>query len=517
MSSAMNTADPTHPDWVRPEVADTSDELELVHDLLGGTKRMHERAAHYIRKWKEEKPEVWRIRAKIETVFEGLSRTLSAAVGMLWATPPQINWGSAETVMSPHWDNIDGAGAKGTVFAKRFTDASVRDGLGVILVDHPAPPIDPETKKPVQVTAEDEPRLNLRPTWSMYGRGRVLNWRTEVVNNQTVLTLLVLHEPTTLVDGPYGTRSVDRYRVLRLSETGATWEVFEKREEPGEEKFAPVPGQSGTFLNRAGQPATRIPVAIAYTGKTSAPLTAEIPLLGVAWANLSHWRQSTNLTFYRELASYPQPMVKGQLAPEKDQAGNTVAGRLRVGPMVPIHVSADGDFLWRELEGKSLDQVEKGVAEKLEQMGQMGISFLTPDKRAAETAEAKRLDAVAERSTLSTAAQGVEDALNLALEIHAWYEGIDKAGAPTLQLNRDFELGVMDPQTMVAWVKAAKELGIPIRLFIEAWKQGGHIHPDQDTEALEREMLANAAAAEAAREAEREVRMRELEDMEDAA
>jgi hypothetical protein len=87
----VNTDNPNRPDYIRPEVLEAGPDLELIHDLLGGTRQMHDHAALYIPKWKDESDSVWHKRSKIEQLYEGLGRTLSASVGKLFAVPPKLS------------------------------------------------------------------------------------------------------------------------------------------------------------------------------------------------------------------------------------------------------------------------------------------------------------------------------------------------------------------------------------------------------------------------------------------
>lgn len=515
---AEHTERRNRPDFVRPELATIRDDLDLVHDLLAGTRVMHEKSGTYIRRWEAEKAAVYNVRRKAESVFDGVGRTLSAGVGMLFAKPPQVQWNGGEADVPGHWENIDGAGTKGAVFVKRFSDMAIRDGLAVILVDHPPPPAD------MVVTSENEGPLNLRPTWAAYGRRQVINWRTAKVDNETVPTLVVLHERTEVPDGAYGLKMVDRYRVLRLTSvqvsetetrTAAGFVLYEKRKgDDGEDVFVPL--ANGFFRNRAGDLATRLPIAVAYVGRTDAPFTADIPLLGVAWSNLRHWQISTNKAFYQDLCAFPQPKLVGDLHEEVTADGARMPGKLKIGPMTLVHLKlssqtgAQPDFTWEELDGTSLDKLQTAADKKLEEMARQGLSFLVSETRAAETAEAKRLDATAENSTLATAAQGIEDAVNVALQHHAWYLGIEAEDAPVVQISRDFEATAMDPQTMTAYVRAVKEAGLPERLLLEAWQTGGRIPEDTDLDKLELEMMANAGAEAAAREAEAAAEAEEL-------
>lgn len=493
-----NLTEPNLPNWVRPEYEVKRKDLELVSDLLGGTRQMWDKGQErqYIRKWSDEKPEVYLIRRQCETLLEGLARVLSAAVGMLWAKPPAIEWNTSEEAMEEHWANLDGSGVAGPVLCKRFSDQSIRDGIGLILVDHPSPPETVEV-----ITAAVAEQFNLRPVWALYSRSQVISWRVGKLNNRAVPVQVVLEESQSQDVGTYGVVDRKRYRVLRLIERAAgnqgptdpggptaTWEVFE------ETKDGTVVGGfksigSGVFRNQAGEFADELPIGIAYTGRTDAPFCASIPLMGVAFANLSHWRLSTELCFGRMVSAIEQPVVVGELATSGGQDG-----KLKLGWMTGVQVQQGGEFKWVGPSGQGLDQLEKGVREKLEQIGQMGMSFLVSDTRAAETAQAKMLDAVAENSTLATAAQGIEDAINVALQWHAWYLGIEKEGAPVLTINKDFESTVMDPTVMTAYVQAAKDIGFPIPVLLREFQRGGRIPQDVDLEELEAEMLVNAAA-----------------------
>ncbi|HYF06482.1 MAG TPA: DUF4055 domain-containing protein [Acetobacteraceae bacterium] len=482
------------PNYARPEFTRVAPDLKLIEDELGGTRAMHDASETYIRKWSDEETDNYKFRRTCETFFEGLGRTLSAAVGMLFAKPPAVEWNRSRQPVEAHWANIDAEGTAGHVFVKRFAEAALRDGLALLMVDHPPAPAG------VVVTAANEDELNLRPTWAFYPRAAVINWQTEVIDNVRTLTLLVLYEPATERDGEFGIRTLHRYRVLRLVPVeqdgtivarAAEWRLWEMRGD-GVRTEDFVDMGSGTFRNRAGQVASRLPVAIGYTGRTDAPMVARPPLLGVAWANLSHWQLSTDLRFNTIVAGFAQPTLIGRLVSD-DQTG-AAPPRLKIGPLVLVNIEQGGDFRWTEAPGSGLKQLAELVLEKLNQIAHLGVSFLQRDTRAPETAEAKRLDAAAENATLATAAQGIEDAVNLGFELHAWYLGIDRAGAPVATLSRDYGDTALAADIMTAYVRGVADAGLPVRLLLEAWQQGGRIKADEDLEALEMEVMANQQA-----------------------
>jgi len=512
----LNTSDPTLVNYTRPEVVAAQKPLDLIDDLLGGPERMwevsHQRS--YIRKWADESRNVYNIRRQIEELFEGFKRVLSAGVGMLFAKPLQIDYQGSETAMTPIWENIDGRGTAGPVFAKYYANADLKHGYGIILVDHPPSPGDP--------TSKDEATLNLRPMVALYSRRQVINWFHEVIDNVQTLTLLVLQESAAVRTGSYGIESVQQYRVLRLGEIvneknesmgrGASWELWREAGEKqgGTQGFKRV--GRGVFLNRNGKLCPRIPVAGDYD------LVKEPPLRGVAYANLGHWRQATNLRFYKEVAAFPQPVVTGQLAQESDGQGGTQPGKLKMGPMVWIHVQGEGaSVTYAAPPTEAFQPLEQGIKEKLEQMGQLGQQFLISDTRAAETAAAHRLDAAAENSTLATEGQAVEDVLNTMLELIAWYMGIDKTKAPTVTISKDFDATTMSPEVMTAYAALARDMGLPDMVVLKALKAGGRIPDDANLEELELEMNVNREAQRQQEEDQRSAEMERLQQRRPAA
>src|SRR5262249_37669337 len=114
-----------------------------------------------------------------------------------------------------HWENIDNAGAKGVVFCKEVLTDAIRDGHAAILVD--MPPALPEGS-----TLADENAAGRRPYWVSYCADQIINWRTEVINGQSRLVMVVLRERSDEPDGEYGKQEVTRYRVLRPG----SWELY---------------------------------------------------------------------------------------------------------------------------------------------------------------------------------------------------------------------------------------------------------------------------------------------------
>lgn len=492
MPTIQNTTDRTKPDYLRPEVIEAMPDLELIHDLLGGPRAMWDRSGTYIRQWSDEDDAVYNIRRLCEPVTDLFGRTLSASVGKLFAKPPKIEFPVQEERFRAQWDNIDAAGTKGDVAAKEFASDGVGDGYALILVDHTTAP------EGATVTAANESDLGLRPVWAFYARAAVCSWRTAVIDNAETLVQLVLAESAEEPAGAFGTAAVTYYRELYVANGVAGWRLWRAPAEAGQEF---VKESEGLFRNRKGETRKTIPLAVGYAGRREGAFCATPPLRGVAYANLAHWRVATELTFGRQVAAIEQPVVNGALL----NADGTTGGALKLGWLTGVNVTAEGKFGWAGPSGVGLDQLAKGKVEKEQEIAAMGLSFLSRDTRAAETAEAKRLDAAAEDSTLATAAQGIEDALNLAWEFHAWYEGVEKADAPKVTLNRDYEGTVLTPQQAQA-IAALVGAGLPIPVAVKTLIVGGFLAAtEEEAEQIaldwEAGAMEKAAAEQEAREA----------------
>lgn len=464
------------PDYVRDEVKAVAPDLQLIADLLGGTRAMQEspQLARYLPQWPDEKDTTWARRTRAGTLFEGLGRTVSAATGMLFQAPPVVTYPVDEEKFAAHWLDIDGLGTKGDVFAKRFAESAIAFGHALVLVDFPETPGAP-------VTAATEAEMNLRARWALYPRQSILSWRIGVVRNRLVPTQVVLYEPATKEDGLYGVTAVQRYRVCAVREGVAGYVVWEKPSASVKEwtKVA-----EGTYRNRRGETRDTLPIAVAYAGRTDAPMTSHPPLQGCAYANLAHFRNKTELQWGSGITAIEQLVISGALA--VDSTTGLPATGVKTGWEHYIHTEQGATVDYKGPSGAGLNQLKDRMLEAEKEIAALGMSFLSRDTRSAETAEAKRLDATAENSTLATAAQGIEDALNLAWSHHAWYEGVADADAPSLVLNRDFERLVLDA-AQGSFIAALVAEGFPIRDAVQMLAVGGLLHT---TDAAELDRIA---------------------------
>lgn len=403
-------------------------------------------------------------------------------------------WNASENTLKPLADNIDGAGTKASVFGKQFSERAIKHGVAAILVDHASAPRNPDGT-PVPITSANEASFNLRPLWKMYSRHDILNWKETVVNSVKTLTQVTLFESRTEDKMTYGVEEVSLFRVLRLIPSGnsmvATWQLLrETVKDDGSVTYDEV--GRGVFRNRAGMAANFLPLSIAYTGTKTAAFVADVPLEGVAYANLGHWEYATDLKFNRRVAAFEQMVITGELMRDEtlpmDQKPT-----VKIGPLVAIHLQQGGSVTWSGPSGTGLNQLEKGQMEKMEQMDQMGLGFLISKNVVQKTATETAINSYAQMSTLAAAGIGIGDAMNLSWEHTGWYYGIEKVECPVITINTNFVDGKMDYNTMNAY-KTLVDAGFPKMLVLQALQDGGRIPEDADLEEIHAEWDSELSA-----------------------
>src|SRR6185437_937994 len=161
------------PDYQRPEYVDASWARNLCRALAEGTSSVRALGKEALPKWPAEKDEHYRIRASIAQVARYYQRTVEASVGMICATPPALA-DDADQSMQDDWEDIDGIGTHGEVFAKHLTAEAIHGGFAAILVDSPPWP------DGMTLRADQEIALGLRPHWVLITADQIISWIVDV-------------------------------------------------------------------------------------------------------------------------------------------------------------------------------------------------------------------------------------------------------------------------------------------------------------------------------------------------
>lgn len=451
--------------------------VQLVRALWGGNEALHdaEHAKQFLPPNPGEHAEDYKVRLNRAVFHNFYRRTVEGLTGLIYRVDPVLNDDvPAQTV--EHWENIDGEGTHGDVFVREQTQEAIHAGHGAILVEYPQTDGDQ--------TLKDE-QGEIRPYWVPIKKEDLISWRTEKTGGKVVLTQLVVRERAMVPFGDYGEREQVRYRVFRREDTGrVTWELLEVHDNRTVVEIA-----EGDYPTQTEIPVVEIPSSGSDGLFESVP-----PLLDFAYMNRAHYNQwsDQDTSIHKTCSPFlffagADPIAEGQPAPQ-----------VVIGPNTMVRASnPQASLNYTSHNGAALGSVKAAIDELKADMGTVGLAMLAPQKRTAETAEAKRLDKATSDSALAVTARAVQDAVEKCLYFHARYlKGQPDGGSITI--NRDFEGLVMESPVMSAYAQLVGA-GMPPRIVLEMLKAGGRIPDDADLDALELEWQAGAAAAEAAK------------------
>lgn len=442
-------------------------------DLMDGTSAIHAGGEKYLPRYETESDAFYNARRTIAAVYEGFKRTVHVTVDMLLQKDPALGEDMAPELIA-FAEDVDRRGTALPVFARGFAVHAVTDGFAGILVDYPRVP------NAADLDAEQARRLKLQPYWITIRSDDVLKAVEENISGIRTLTLLIIRERRDERVGSFGLKPRTRYRVYRKTATEVTAEVWLKPDSDGQPTLESAPmGLTGV---------TDIPWA-PFGGQNDQP-----PLEGLADLNIEHHRIKTGRLSLQERAFVPTPVRRGYTAP-MGVDGKPAPEPLRLGPGntidIPYGPSGEiGDVVYLSPPVDVLEPSERSLSEVKADMGAMGLAFLTPEKRAAETAEAKRISTRAESASVRGVAQRLKDSLERAFQFTAAYLNIDPPKSGSVTINTDFEDDTLDAQMITALVNAKDRGALDLDTLLDIFEMRKVLPEGADKQAIMRRILA---------------------------
>lgn len=458
--------------------------ITTVQDLSGGTPAMRTARTKYLPMEPRERPGDYDARLDNTVLFEGYSKTRDSLVGMVYNGEIKLK-DDVPALLKTYAEDIDLAGNHIDVFGKaRFTDQF--EGASVILVDMER--VDNQSRRTLAGNTRADSDA-LRPYMVGYKHHQVTNWRKARINGKEEFTLITFREPSYEADGEYGEKEVVRYRTFKRP-------VFDKGLDESGKRVRPVAYGSPVWeLHRENKQSTgednqlvyedggevaisRIPVAV------GGELGAKPTLLGLAYLNISHWRNSSDQENILHITRVPKLVQKGGDPPG---TGNNTETEIVLNVTSTLWVPEDGDIKWLEVQAQGAMEIGRQHVLDIEQrMGMMGLSTLTQRSDANITATEKRQDAREKNSTLSTMARSHKDQMELALEFMSEYKNLPSGGSIELPASQEelvfdsedltlaytmVKEGRLTPDTF--YMLASKRWKVDLAGEIEALKKAG--------------------------------------------
>ena len=295
----------------------------------------------------------------------------------------------------------------------------------------------------IQVEMTDTPPPGMttpRPYWIARRAEDIISWRTVVVGGQERLSRVVLSETVEQDDpkDPWVPILTPQVRVLDLLDPESSDPVYQIRrfrQKLGRHKN-PVIGADGweesgdPFVPlRKGEPLPYIPFQF-FAPSSLTPSIGKPPMLDLVEVNLSHYRTSADHEHGAHLTSLPTPWVSGV----------DIEGQLPIGSSTAwILPEANARAGMLEYTGDGLGSIERLSAAKQDRMASLGARIIEQKRKAAETAEALRIQSSSEYSVLSTMAAAFDLGMEQVMSWHAWWAGVDEVKEQvSFSLNKDF-------------------------------------------------------------------------------
>jgi hypothetical protein len=440
----------------------------LVRDVRAGTEAM--RSQTYLPKFEAEDQKDWQARVDMTFAYDAVDQTLGAMLGLAFMNEPELGEDVPAQILVD-WENIDGEGTHGTVFATQVLDAAVQDGHALILTEYP-PASD-------GLTLADQQALAIRAYLVRVTVDQIRSWRVITHGGRRVLGQIVIRFETEAPEGAFGTAAKVEYRVYRqqFGPEGpfVEWELWEEVEHE-------------TLLREEGvlRGPQFIPVTPVFAGQRTGFLESLPPLLGLAYSNIDHTQVKSDRRFSMHKCAIPVPVFIGRdRGPTGDSAVVMSSSR-------GIDINIGGDAKILEPAGNALQALREEVLDIEERMGHQGMAMVLPQDGASRTATEIQFTRTRQESKLARAVRSLQDALEASFQFMAEYYGLEDGGSITLR--RDFTALTLSDADL-AMLTAARERGdLTLETFLEFVRlKGGlfeRLDPVQEAEAVRTEMGA---------------------------
>lgn len=414
---------------------------------------------------------------KARAVFYNVTgRTLTGLTGAAFSQVPTL---TVPPLLSYITDDIDGQGLSIYQQSQAALSELLQKGRCGLLADYP------QTDAPASLADQQSGRL--RSTVAMYEAESIINWRTEKVGANHVLSLVVLKECAEEVtaDG-FGSKEVDQYRVLRLINGAYVVEIW--RKDPNEtdpDKAWKIFSES-LPLNSAGRPWSKIPFTFVGSQSNSTHCDPS-PLYDLATLNLAHYRNSADYEDSVYMTGQPQAWISGLTEEWRDWLQKQ---GIYIGARAAMLLPENGNFGIAQAQPNTL--AKEAMDAKEAQMRSIGARLIMPGS-AVKTATEAQQENESDHSVLSLACSNLSEAYTLVMGWMGEWMGVTGAMEYTIHVeaNRFNVDGVM----LGALVAANQAGKLPDSDLFRLMRKLDVIDPEKTDEQIREELDASGPAA----------------------
>jgi len=443
------------------------DTWERCCDVIeGGNRVLKEKRETYLPRYYEEDDDSYRLRLRNTILVNFAYRTQIGYRGMLLRRPAVV---SLPDSVLPMMDNVTLSGMSLKIFLGEVIEEVLTTGRIGLFVNYP---------KAQSATLADAQLQNLRPSLHAVEPEDITNWNTRNINNEDVLSLVVIKEEVCIPTDEFSGKEEERYRVLDLVDlptpAGGIETVYrvrvmmhdkEKSVDVTLEEDYPLMG--GAFMDR-------IPFFFASADCTS-PDVDEPPLVDLVDLNLAHYNMTSSLLHGAFYSGIPQPWIAGWSPKpgERLRLGGAAWCFETIGTKVGMLEVGTSGFPVLE---KTLDRMENQAVI----IGSRLLELHLPGGQ--ESTSTAAIHFSGEHSMLASIGQAVSEAMTQALKKFVDWTGADSSDTK-LVLNSDFFNEPMKDVERLSIVKSWQAGAISDEIKFGLLQQKGDIPADTTFEA----------------------------------
>lgn len=413
------------PNYILPELLPYFEKWQLVADCYAGEKAVKDKGELYLPNPSpanepiEVKTKRYDDYKKRAVFYNTTRKTAKALAGMAFAKYPRFDLPSA---LDGIQNDVDGAGTDLTQHARRALTMLLLKGRGGLLADFPI------SQGGTKATTK-----HLKPAIKLYEPEQIINWRTQVINGQKKLSLVVIKESYVKSDDGFRAEYGEQLLVLRLTDGMATSQLYRS----SGTGFVPHTEES-PILDHAQKPFDTIPFSFIGADDNDETID-DAPLYDLAMLNLAHYRDSADYQEGNFIAGQPTLFITGVtnewyrdvLAPN----GGVHLGS-RVGQILGVGTTA------QLLQASPNNANFEAMRHKEEQMVAIGARLVSNTSN--KTATEAGAEIAEQTSLLATICNNLSDAYSRCFGYLGRFVGAD--GVPTVSFNTNFATNKMTAQ-----------------------------------------------------------------------
>jgi hypothetical protein len=469
---------------------------QRARDVIAGEDAVKSAGSAYLPRLDSQSDDEYNAYKSRACFFNATSRTADGFLGLLFRRDPTVKLpdrnagiGGSLRVFT---DDVDLMGTSLFTFCKGITSEVIALGRCGTLVDWGTSSTGQNRAYVIRYAAED-----------------ILNWQTESINGQNVLTLLALREVVANPDteDSFQQKPVEQIRALRLESLSAgntryvveLWQPQTKSNRTANSGslwsgfFGSKPNPAKTEWRlvetrvplRLGKPLPLIPFVF-HGPRNALPDVDKMPLADIIYVNLDHYRLDADYKHGLHFTALPTAWVSGFDKDSELRIGSSTA-------WVAEQVGAAAGFL--EFKGLGLSTFENAMNRDERLMAVLGSRMLEDTKRVGETADAIELRQAGENSILMTLALSLSDSISQVLRWVYWWNSTEQfpedisESLVLLQINTDFTAKGLTSLELTAIVSAWQAGAISQATMFDLFRKG-EVLPTGRTDAEEKNLVA---------------------------